>query len=139
MSDDNHTDPAGETLTPDLAKEIKELKKQLKDSTKTTDELKGQLERQKNSKERWDTDKKDLQILIEKYRAQERQTLVDKIKIGNPKFKLEKNMTDEFLKGYAKGSVVDERGSPPPKIPSGESTGERTLTEKETMIANLLS
>lgn len=127
--------------TPDYKKELTAIKKLLRESNKSTDELKGKLERQKNSKENWDNDKKDLQSLIETFRAKERQTLVDKIITVNPKFKINKDMTDDFLKGYAAMSVVDnEKRSPlPPKIPSGESDGKITLTEKQIMVEKLLS
>lgn len=131
--------PTLEEQVIELQKQLKESQKQMKDSTKTTDELKGKLERQKNLKQNSDKDKDDLREIIAKYKVNERKSLEAKVLKDSPKFKITKDMSDAYLNGYLARSVVDERGSPPPKIPSGESTGEITLTDKQKMIAQLLS
>jgi len=137
-----------EEITKDQLDEyIKGLVKELKDNKKSADSLKGELDGQKSTyekrKSKWESDKKELEEDLSKLRGTIRKDLETKIKGAKPKFTITKEMTDEYLKALYAGILLGDaentrEDNSPPKLGQNQS-GEKTLSEKETMINKLLS
>ena len=131
-----------EEITPEQLDEyIKGLKKEIEEKTKAADLLQGKIANHESQRETWKKEKLDLETLIAENAKAARKELEAKVKAKNKEFKITKDMSDDFLKGYILGSPAEnsEKESSPPNIPSGMDGATQTLTEKQLFIQKLLS